>query len=125
MPSRLHITPAPAPRAPPSRARLVTRAAKKGGGGGGGSKKGTQKKGAGSPADPPKQAKPYLAAPVIMQNLLLIESHFRKTGRCGRRSNQNQDPSRHRPPSYRGPPPPPPPSYHPPSPPATLQAPFH
>ena len=49
--------------------------AKKGGGGGG------QKKGAGSPADPPKKALPYLSAPVIMQNLLLIESYFRKTGR--------------------------------------------
>lgn len=50
----------------------MVRAAKKGG---------KKAKSAGSPAAPPKQAKPYLAAPVIMQNLLLIESHFRKTGR--------------------------------------------
>jgi hypothetical protein len=55
---------------------LAAKGAKKGGGGGG-----AKKKGAGSPADPPRPALPYLSAPVIMQNLLLIESYFRKTGR--------------------------------------------
>ncbi|EFN51034.1 hypothetical protein CHLNCDRAFT_141518 [Chlorella variabilis] len=63
---------------PRGRRQLHVAAAKKGGkkGGGGGGKKG-----AGSLMNPPKPAEPYLQNPVIMQNLLLVESHFRKTGR--------------------------------------------
>ena len=66
---------------PPSRPLryVVVAGKKKGGGGGGGG--GNQKRGAGGLVTPPKVARPYLTAPVIMQNLLLIESHFRKTGR--------------------------------------------
>lgn len=68
--------------APASRPlRCVVVAGKKKGGGGGGGGGGNKKKGAGIPQAAPKVARPYLTAPVIMQNLLLIESHFRKTGR--------------------------------------------
>jgi hypothetical protein len=46
----------------------------------GGGKK--EKNSAKAPSAIPKSSpKPYLSAPVIMQNLLLIESYFRKTGR--------------------------------------------
>lgn len=55
----------------------VVVAAKKGG------KKGAQKSKKPSPktSQPPPSPKPYLSTPVIMQNLLMIESYFRKTGR--------------------------------------------
>ncbi|PRW20316.1 MEKHLA domain-containing isoform A [Chlorella sorokiniana] len=71
---------APSSSSSPAAARrqLVVVAAKKGGGG----KKGSgQKKGPGSLMNPPKPAEPWLQTQVIMDNLLLIESHFRKTGR--------------------------------------------
>jgi len=49
---------------------------------GGGKAKAKQKSKKGnSLAAPPKTPQPYLSAPVIMHNLLLIESYFRKTGR--------------------------------------------
>lgn len=45
-------------------------------------KKGKKGKQAKSPSTIPKSSpKPYLSATVVMQNLLLIESYFRKTGR--------------------------------------------
>jgi len=55
--------------------RLYIVAAKKKGGG----KKGNKKKTA--PLEPAARPKPYLSTPVIMQNLLMVESFFRKTGR--------------------------------------------
>ncbi|KAL4422185.1 hypothetical protein ABPG77_006426 [Micractinium sp. CCAP 211/92] len=58
------------------RRQLHVVAAKKGGKKGGG-----QKKGPGSLMNPPKPAEPWLQTSVIMQNLLMIESHSRKTGR--------------------------------------------
>lgn len=39
------------------------------------------KKGSTTSAQPAASPKPYLSTPVIMQNLLMIESYFRKTGR--------------------------------------------
>jgi hypothetical protein len=59
-----------------NRSMLVITAAKKGGK----SKKGKKSK---APSTVPQSSnvKPYLSTPVIMQNLLLIESYFRKTGR--------------------------------------------
>jgi hypothetical protein len=55
---------------------VVVLAAKKGG------KKGKKsKKEATGPAKPTATPKPYLSTPVIMQNLLMVESYFRKTGR--------------------------------------------
>lgn len=57
----------------------------------GGSNKKGQKKASGSPADPPKQALPFLSTPVIMQNLLMIESYFRKTSRPLFDENQEID----------------------------------
>ncbi|KAL4431366.1 hypothetical protein ABPG75_006622 [Micractinium tetrahymenae] len=66
----------PALPRPHGRRQLQVVAAKKGG------KKGSgQKKGPGSLMDPPKPAEPWLQTSVIMQNLLMIESHSRKTGR--------------------------------------------
>lgn len=35
-----------------------------------------------SPLGAVASPKPYLSTPVIMQNLLMVESYFRKTGRC-------------------------------------------
>ena len=68
------------PRSAHARTQFIVQAAKKKGGGGGGNNK--QKKSAGSLATPPKpQLKPYLSTPVIMQNLLLIESYYRKVGK--------------------------------------------
>lgn len=57
--------------------RMVIVAAKKSGKKGG--KK--SKKGSSSSVQPAASPKPYLSTPVIMQNLLMIESYFRKTGR--------------------------------------------
>ncbi len=59
------------------RTQLVVTAAKKGGG----KKGGGNKKQAKASAIPKSSPKPYLSATVIMQNLLLVESYFRKTGR--------------------------------------------
>jgi hypothetical protein len=70
-------TPVAAPQPRPLRC-VVVAGKKKGGGGSGG---GNKKQGSSIPQAAPKVARPYLTAPVIMQNLLLIESHFRKTGR--------------------------------------------
>ena len=70
-----HLNNVPAHR----RSSLIIQAAgKKNGGGGGG---GNKKKGSSLVIPPKVGPRPYLATPVIMQNLLLIESHFRKTGR--------------------------------------------
>jgi hypothetical protein len=74
----LGLTRAPAPRTL-RRVQIYAGSKKKGGGGGGGG--GNKKKGSSIPNASPKIARPYLTAPVIMHNLLLIESHFRKTGR--------------------------------------------
>jgi hypothetical protein len=61
---------------------LKVLAAKKGGSGGGSGKKGVgQKKGSSSLMTPPKPEQPYLQTQIIIQNLLLIESYYRKTGR--------------------------------------------
>ena len=60
----------------PAQTPLVVVAAKKGG-----KKKGNQKQAKSQSAIPKSSPKPYLSANVIMQNLLLIESYFRKTGR--------------------------------------------
>jgi len=59
------------------RENIVIVAAKKSGKKGG--KK--SKKASSAPVQPAASPKPYLSTPVIMQNLLMIESYFRKTGR--------------------------------------------
>lgn len=59
------------------RLKLYVMAAKKKGG------KKSAKKQQSSSLQPAATPKPYLSTPVIMQNLLMVESYFRKTGRYG------------------------------------------
>lgn len=57
------------------RSKFYVVAAKKKGG------KKSAKKQQSSSLQPAATPKPYLSTPVIMQNLLMVESYFRKTGR--------------------------------------------
>lgn len=59
------------------RSKFYVVAAKKKGG------KKSAKKQQSSSLQPAATPKPYLSTPVIMQNLLMVESYFRKTGRYG------------------------------------------
>ena len=59
------------------RSKFCVVAAKKKGG------KKSAKKQQSSSLQPAATPKPYLSTPVIMQNLLMVESYFRKTGRYG------------------------------------------
>lgn len=60
---------------------MVHAAKKKKKKGGGGSKKNQSSNGGVLETSP--RPSPYLSTPVIMHNLLLVESYYRKTGRYG------------------------------------------